>query len=136
MVLYCTITPKRFIMELDFDNKTPIYLQITEMIRQSILSGDLAEGDAIPSVRQVSVEYGLNPQTVLNATQVLIQEGIIEKRRGLGMFVKKYALKQLRKSESENFRKERVPEFVQQGELLGLTADDLCELIKKNYKGR
>ncbi|NQV16569.1 GntR family transcriptional regulator, partial [bacterium] len=74
---------------MNFDQKTPIYQQLAESIRQDILSGALQEEEAIPSVRQISVDYSLNPQTVLNATQLLIQEGLLEKRRGLGLFVQK-----------------------------------------------
>ncbi len=67
---------------ISFGNETPIYLQVAQMIRDAIVAGDLPEGEAIPSVRQLSVEQGLNPQTVLNATRLLLDEGILEKRRG------------------------------------------------------
>ncbi len=63
------------------------------MMRHAILAEDIREEEAIPSVRHLSVEYGVNPQTVLKATQDLILEELIEKRRGLGMFVKKEPLK-------------------------------------------
>lgn len=123
-------------MELEFNSTTPIYIQITEMIRQSIISGDLQEGDPIPSVRQVSIEYGLNPQTVLNATQRLIQEGIIEKKRGLGMFVKEDAREQLLATESNKFQKEVLPDFVKQAQSLGISVAALCSFIRDKYEGK
>jgi len=118
---------------MNFDQKTPIYQQLAESIRQDILTGALKEENAIPSVRQISVEYGLNPQTVLNATQLLIQEGLLEKRRGLGMFVQKQARKQLNTSASERFRNETVQALVQEAQLLSISREDLIELIQKSY---
>ena len=118
---------------MNFDQKTPIYQQLAESIRQDILTGALKEENAIPSVRQISVEYGLNPQTVLNATQLLIQEGLLEKRRGLGMFVQKQARKQLNTSASERFRNETVQALVEEAQLLSISREDLVELIQKTY---
>jgi len=118
---------------MNFDQKTPIYQQLAESIRQDILSGALKEEAAIPSVRQISVEYGLNPQTVLNATQLLIQEGLLEKRRGLGLFVQKQARKQLNRSAGERFRNETVKALVDQAKLLSISREDLIKLIQITY---
>jgi len=118
---------------MNFDQKTPIYQQLAESIRQDILSGALPAEMAIPSVRQISVEVGLNPQTVLNATQLLIQEGLLEKRRGLGMFVQKSARKQLNVSASDRFKNETIIALVQEAQLLSISEADLIELIQKNY---
>jgi len=119
---------------MNFDQKTPIYQQLAESIRQDILSGALPAETAIPSVRQISVEYGLNPQTVLNATQLLIQEGLLEKRRGLGMFVQKSARKQLNQSASDRFKNETILAVVQEAQLLSISQSDLIELIQNNYR--
>ncbi|MBC8377170.1 MAG: GntR family transcriptional regulator [FCB group bacterium] len=118
---------------MNFDQKTPIYQQLAESIRQDILSGALPAETAIPSVRQISVEYGLNPQTVLNATQLLIQEGLLEKRRGLGMFVQSSARKQLNRSASDRFKNETIQALVQEAQLLSISQADLIKLIQKNY---
>ncbi len=120
---------------MNFDQKTPIYQQLAESIRQDILSGALPAETAIPSVRQISVEYGLNPQTVLNATQLLIQEGLLEKRRGLGMFVQSSARKQLNQSASDRFKNETIQALVQEAQLLSISQSDLIKLIQKNYRG-
>ncbi|MCF7824463.1 MAG: GntR family transcriptional regulator [Candidatus Marinimicrobia bacterium] len=118
---------------MNFDQKTPIYQQLAESIRQDILSGAFKEENAIPSVRQISVEYGLNPQTVLNATQLLIQEGLLEKRRGLGLFVQKQARRQLNQSASERFKNETIQALVQEAQMLSISRSDLIELIQKQY---
>mgnify|MGYP002641718566 CR=1 FL=1 len=118
---------------MNFDQKTPIYQQLADSIRQDILTGSLPAETAIPSVRQISVEYGLNPQTVLNATQILIQEGLLEKRRGLGMFVQKSARKQLNLSASERFKNETIQALVQEAQMLSISRDDLIELIQSKY---
>ena len=119
---------------MNFDQKTPIYQQLAESIRQDILSGALQEEKAIPSVRQISVEYGLNPQTVLNATQLLIQEGLLEKRRGLGMFVKTDAPKQLNITACDRFKNETILALVGEARLLAISKNDLIELIQQNYR--
>ena len=119
---------------MNFDQKTPIYQQLAESIRQDILTGSLPAETAIPSVRQISVEYGLNPQTVLNATQLLIQEGLLEKRRGLGMFVRKSARKQLKRSESERFKNETIQALVEEAQRLSISRKNLVDLIQKKYR--
>ncbi len=121
-------------MELNLNNDNPIYLQIAQMIRKAVIAGDLKEGSAIPSVRQISVEYKLNPQTILNATQILIQEGVIEKRRGLGMFVCSGAREKLITRESAVFRTEKTKDFIARGKILGYTEKQLCGLIKEKYE--
>ena len=118
---------------INFDQKTPIYQQLADRIRQDILSGALKEGEAIPSVRQITVDYGLNPQTVLNATQLLIQEGLLEKRRGLGMFVQESARKQLNTAASERFKNETVQSLVSEARLLNISQKELINLIQKQY---
>ena len=116
---------------MNFDQKTPIYQQLADSIRQDILSGSLPAETAIPSVRQISVEYGLNPQTVLNATQLLIQEGLLEKRRGLGMFVRIDARKQLSQVACERFKNETLQSVVEEARLLDISQSELINLIQK-----
>ena len=71
----------------DWDESTPIYLQLRGTVVRRILSGSLQEGDALPSVRQVAAEEKINPLTISKAYQLLVDEGLVEKKRGLGMFV-------------------------------------------------
>ncbi len=121
-------------MTINFDHKTPIYLQVARIIRDAVASGDLPEGEAIPSVRQVSVEQGLNPQTVLNATRLLIDEGILEKRRGIGIFVKEGARKALLSEELKRFKTADVPALVSRARLLGLTRKATLDLVKEKFE--
>jgi GntR family transcriptional regulator len=90
-----------------------------------ILEGDLGEGDPLPSVRVVAAEYRVNPLTVLKAYQHLVDEGLVEARRGLGMFVKDGAAKALLRGERERFLREEWPRVRETIERLGLTEEDL-----------
>ncbi len=119
---------------LTFDHRTPIYRQVAGMIREAILAGDLPEGEAIPSVRQISVEQGLNPQTVLNATRLLLDEGILEKRRGIGVFVKQGSRAALMIQELETFKGEEIPGLVSRARLLGLSSKETLGLIKDKFE--
>jgi GntR family transcriptional regulator len=121
-------------MSIKFDHKTSIYLQVAGMIRDAVAAGDISEGQAIPSVREVSAEHGLNPQTVLNATRVLIDEGILEKRRGIGIFVKEGAQQTLLKAAREHFKTEEIPAFVSRSKLLGFSDKEIQDLIRQKIK--
>ena len=123
-------------MRYRFDHTRPIYLQVAEMIHNAILSGDLPEGEAIPSVRQISVEQELNPQTVLNATRLLMDEDLLEKRRGVGIFVKAGARQALIGREKETFLTEELPAMVIRARLLGLSARETTAMVKKTFEER
>lgn len=94
-----------------------------------ILDGDLKEGDALPSVRSVATDYRLNPITVLKAYQELVDEQLVEKRRGLGMFVQEGAREQLLKGERQRFLSDDWPRIQATIQRLGLSAK---ELLKKS----
>ena len=121
-------------MTINFDHKTPIYLQVARIIRDAVVAGDLPEGEAIPSVRRVSVEQGLNPQTILNATRLLIDEGVLEKRRGIGIFVKEGARTALLGEELKRFKAADVPTLVGRARLLGLTRKATLDLVKEEFE--
>jgi len=104
------------------------------MIRDAVAAGDLPEGEAIPSVRQVSAEQGLNPQTVLNATRLLIDEGILEKHRGIGIFVKEGARQALLGAELERFEADEIPALVNRARLLGLSRKATLDLIRGKFE--
>jgi GntR family transcriptional regulator len=90
-----------------------------------ILDGTLPEGEALPSVRTVASEFQLNPITVSKSYQALVDEGLVEKRRGLGMFVRDGARKQLIESERAKFLNEEWPALLARIEQLGLNIDEL-----------
>lgn len=120
-------------MAINFDQNQPIYLQIAKMISDAILAGDIPEGEAIPSVRNISVEHSLNPQTVLNATSLLINANILEKKRGVGIFVKEGARGILQTRELASFKGIEVPGLVSRAKLLGLTPEKTIDMIKSEF---
>jgi GntR family transcriptional regulator len=103
----------------------PIWRQIKDRMLAAILDGSLKEGDPIPSVRQVAVDMQVNPLTVSKAYAELADDGVVERKRGLGMFVIDGARTTLLASEKAQFLKEEWPLILQRIERLGLTAGDL-----------
>ena len=113
----------------DWDETQPIYLQLREKIVSLIIEGALKEGEAIPSVRQVASEYRINHLTVSKAYQELVDEGLLQKRRGLGMFVEEGAQKKLLQRERNRFLETEVPILIKRMQQLGITANDLAQLL-------
>ncbi len=112
---------------IQWSDGAPIYRQLKERVVAMMLDGVLKPGDALPSVRQVAAEYQLNPITVSRAYQELADEALVEKRRGLGMYVTEEASKKLLASERERFLTEEWPLVLQRILRLGLTADALLK---------
>ena len=112
-------------MESKWNDDQPIYRQLRDRVVARILDGSLAEGDPLPSVRNVAAEYQLNPLTVLKGYQELVDEDLVEKRRGLGMFVKEGATVRLMSDERTKFLKEEWPKVAATIERLGLSAEEL-----------
>src|SRR5438046_10673309 len=96
-------------MDREWNDSQPIYRQLRDRVVAMILDGVLKEGDPLPSVRTVAADYRLNPLTVLKAYQQLVDEGLVETRRGLGMFVKTAARHLLHQAEQEKFCPEDSP---------------------------
>ena len=112
-------------MSIAWSDSTPIYRQLKERVVAMVLDGELKEGDALPSVRQVAADYQLNPITVSRAYQELADEALVEKRRGLGMYVIDGAREKLLASERERFLKEEWPLVLARIERLGLKPEQL-----------
>lgn len=117
-------------MAVAWNDNTPIYLQLKERIIAMILDGLLKPGDAVPSVRQVAADYQLNPITVSRAYQELADENVVEKRRGLGMFVTEGAPQQLLASERQQFLTQEWPVIVERIHRLGLRWEALRAQIE------
>ena len=114
-------------MDPKWNEDQPIYRQLRDRVVAMILEGVLGDGDALPSVRNVAAEYRLNPLTVLKGYQELVDEGLVEKKRGRGMFVNEGARKQLLKAERERFLDKDWPQIRATIERLGLDAAELLE---------
>ncbi len=117
-----------------WNDSQPIYWQLKERTVAMILDGTLPEGEALPSVRTVASEFQLNPITVSKSYQALVDDGLVEKRRGLGMFVCEGARKQLLASERARFLEEEWPAMVNRIEQLGMNAAELLESINSEEK--
>jgi GntR family transcriptional regulator len=109
----------------EWNEGQPIYRQLRDRVIASILDGVLSEGDALPSVRTVAAEFTVNPLTVLKAYQQLVDEGLVETKRGRGMFVQPGARGRLLTIEREKFLKEQWPRVLETIERLGLSREDL-----------
>jgi GntR family transcriptional regulator len=114
-------------IDAQWDESQPIYRQLRDKVVDMILEGTLKEGEALPSVRQVASEYRLNPLTVLKAYQQLVDEALVEKRRGLGMFCCEGAAKALMKDERQRFLETDWPKIQATIARLGLSADALLK---------
>ncbi len=112
-------------MQINWNNKEPIYLQLRDRLVELIMDGVLKEGDALPSVRQISSEQRINPITVSKAFQLLVDDGLVEKRRGLGMYVLNGAKDKLATDERAKFLTDEWPQIAERIERLGLGLDEL-----------
>jgi GntR family transcriptional regulator len=112
-------------MTVIWNDNAPIYRQLKERIVGMMLDGQLRPGDALPSVRQIAADYQLNPITVSRAYQELADESLVEKRRGLGMYVTDGATGKLLASERERFLSEEWPAMLQRIARLGLQVEEL-----------
>jgi GntR family transcriptional regulator len=114
-------------MDPKWNEDLPIYRQLRDRVVAMILEGVLGDGDALPSVRNVAAEYRLNPLTVLKGYQELVDEGLVEKKRGRGMFVNDGAQEQLLKDERKRFIEKEWPQVFATVQRLGLDVAILCE---------
>jgi GntR family transcriptional regulator len=114
-------------MDLEWNDNQPIYRQLRDRVVAMILDGVLKEGDPLPSVRNVAAEYRVNPLTVLKSYQELVDGELVEKRRGLGMFVKVGARNLLLKGERQKFLSEEWPRIYETIHRLGLKAEELLD---------
>ncbi len=118
---------------MKFDESTPIYLQIKCEIEKAIIYGSLEEEEAVPSIRIMAKQYRLNPQTVSNAISELLNEGILFKKRGIGMFVEKGAQKKLKTKTYEEFIQADLQNMVTKSRSLGISKKELLNLIENSY---
>lgn len=114
-------------MDREWNDSQPIYRQIRDLVAAMMLDGVLSEGDPLPSVRQVAAEYRVNHLTVLKAYQQLVDEQLVEAKRGRGMFINAGARKLLLQGEREKFLSEQWPRIYATIQRLGLSAEELLD---------
>ena len=112
-------------VETQWREDQPIYLQLRDRVKAMILDGSLAEGEALPSVRKVAGQFQVNPITVMKAFQLLVDDGIVEKRRGIGMYCREGARSRLLEQEKMQFITEEWPRIVTRMRRLGIAPADL-----------
>lgn len=120
-------------MYFKFDDEKPLYLQIAHQIEDAIVQGIFQQGDQIPSTTEISKEYHINPATVLKGINILVNKGLIEKKRGLGMFVTQDSQSDILKNRQTNFYTDHVLDTVKRAQELNINLEELQDLIKKGY---
>lgn len=121
---------------MDFSSQTPIYIQIADDIRRRVVAGELAGGDQLMSTTQYATTYRINPATANKAFNILVDEGIVEKRRGIGMFITPAANDILTTAGRADYRAEILEPAVENGLALGLTPTQLIDLVTQIVKDR
>jgi GntR family transcriptional regulator len=122
-------------MDREWNDSQPIYRQLRDRVVAMILDGILGEGDPLPSVRNVAAEYRVNPLTVLKGYQELTDEGLVEKRRGLGLFINQGARDLLLQGERQKFLAEQWPVIHATIQRLGLTTQELLAAARPAGEG-
>lgn len=118
-------------MSVNWHDQSPIYRQLKEKVQAMILDGVLKPGDVLPSVRQIAADYQINPITVSKAYQELVDESLVEKRRGIGMYVTEGASDKLLATERQRFIEEEWPAMLDRIRRLGIGADELLAQMKR-----
>lgn len=121
-------------MKFDFNSSVPIYLQVASQIEQGILQGSFKVGEQIPSTTDISKMYKINPATVLKGMNQLVSEGIVEKRRGIGMFVTENGEALLFKKRENEFSTQLIAEVISEAKGLGISKENLISLIESGYE--
>lgn len=121
-------------MKIDTNIEKPIFLQIAEQLEDSIFTGIFSEETKIPSTNEISALLNINPHTVLKGMNMLVDEEIIYKKRGLGMFVKEGAVKKIRKKRQGQFYDQYIASLVEEASKLGMSKEEVIALIERGYE--
>lgn len=121
-------------MKLDFSNEKSIYLQIAESIEDDIVKGIIEEETQIPSTNQMAVIYKINPATAGKGINILVDRGILYKKRGIGMFVKAGARELILKERKNSFYDKFIVTLLEEAKNLGIEIDEIIEMIEKGGK--
>jgi DNA-binding transcriptional regulator YhcF (GntR family) len=121
-------------MEYLIDENRPIFMQIAERIENDIIAGELPEESQVPSTNQFASFYQINPATAAKGVNLLVDQGILYKKRGLGMYVASGARARLLEKRREQFFEHYVVTMLQEAEKLGITTEQLTEMIQRRVK--
>lgn len=120
-------------MKLDLDQEKPIFIQIAEGIEDGILTGAFQEESQIPSITEFSVTYKINPATALKGINLLVDEAVVFKKRGVGMFVAKGAIDRLKKKRQDQFYDNYIGRLVDEAKRLNITSDEIIAMIERGF---
>lgn len=118
-------------MNIDFTNDVPIYIQIAQAIEDNILKDIFKENEMIPSTTEISVRYKINPATVGKGFNILVDEGIIYKKRGIGMFVSEGSKNLLMNKRKERFFKVYIIALMEEAKKLNISKEDIIKMIER-----
>ena len=123
---------------MEFSDPKGIYLQIADQIRERVLEGDWRAGERIPSIRELAIDLGVNPNTVTRSYRALMDRGIISSRRGLGYFVSEDARERALQQMKEEFLRDELPGIIRTMRLLGIGPDELADRLsgREDASGR
>ncbi len=121
-------------MQLDLQSDVPIFIQIAEQLENAILTGALEEDMQAPSTTEISVSYKINPATALKGITMLADDGILYKKRGLGMFVAKGAKDVILKKRKQLFFEKFVQPLLSEAQKLSISVDEINEMLEKGTK--
>ena len=120
-------------MKLNFDDEKPVFLQIAEGMEDAILTGVFQEESQIPSTTELSVTYKINPATALKGINLLVDAGIVYKKRGVGMFVAEGAVRKLRQKRKDQFYENFVSRLVEEAKKLEITDMEIISMIERGF---
>ncbi len=118
-------------MNLDFSSEIPIYIQIAQLIEDGILNGIYKEDEVIPSTTEISVKFKINPATVAKGFNLLVDQGIIYKKRGVGMFVSKGSKEVLIQKRKDSFYSNYIISLIEEAKKLNISVEDILDMIKR-----
>ncbi|MBV7390688.1 MULTISPECIES: GntR family transcriptional regulator [Enterococcus] len=121
-------------MEFNYTDAKPLFQQVADQISEGILNGDFIEGEQIPSTTEISKSYQINPATVLKGMNLLVETNLIEKKRGIGMFVLAGAQEKIRANRREEFLSKEVANLVEEAKKIGISQEQLQALIERGYQ--
>lgn len=116
---------------MQLNDEKSIYLQIGQMIEDSILRGIFLEGERVPSTNELARLYSINPATAAKGINLLVEQGILYKKRGIGMFVSEGAAQKIRLARKAGFYEQFVVHLISEAKTLGITKEELVQMIRK-----
>lgn len=119
-------------MNIDFNSEIPIYLQLAQTIEDNIIKGTFDEESQIPSTTEVAVNYKINPATVAKGYNILVDEGIIYKKRGIGMFVCNGAKEMLVEKRRKSFYENYVESLISEAKKLDISIDEIIKMLERS----